>query len=386
MRIGIFCSRQTHHRYAKQLSQFLHTHSDDQVCIFWYKELRRHFLTPALLQPSPTKLIDHIVDDYMRGKLNTPEGIAGQLHGQTRLRWLKKLEAHVLYGCYRRAFKLSGIQHLLIWNGLKFRQRIAVAAAKDLGIPCLYLERGAFPGTTSLDPCGINYLNSVPRDPQFYRSLPPSDSRLPTLKYSNDRPTQLTEPYLFVPFQVNTDSQTLLMSTWIRTMFDLVEQLVNIKKQLGADIPQLVFKTHPACPQDYSELRQTLAAMEIDACFVEDVLTADLVAHSEAVITINSTTGLEALLAGKRVITLGLAYYNIDGLVLHADNSDALKVALCKLHQWQPDEQLRQRFLHHLLDEHVIDTHWKKADQHHLELLTQRLRQLTSRSTERSQP
>ena len=60
-----------------------------------------------------------------------------------------------------------------MWSGTtSIHKSTMLYAARSFNLPILFFELGALPNTTQLDPCGVNANNSVPRDPEFYFSLP----------------------------------------------------------------------------------------------------------------------------------------------------------------------------------------------------------------------
>ena len=77
-------------------------------------------------------------------------------------------------------------------------------------------------------------------------------------------------------------------------------------------------------------------------------------------ITINSTVGLESLLLGKKVITLGNACYNIEQLVLHATNENEFFEAFASLPNWQYNEELRQKFINFIASVYCIPDDWQQ--------------------------
>ena len=77
-------------------------------------------------------------------------------------------------------------------------------------------------------------------------------------------------------------------------------------------------------------------------------------------ITINSTVGLESLLLGKKVITLGNACYNIEQLVLHATNENEFFEAFASLPNWQYNEELRQKFINFIASVYCIPGDWQQ--------------------------
>ena len=88
--------------------------------------------------------------------------------------------------------------------------------------------------------------------------------------------------------------------------------------------------------------------------FANSANTRELIDGAEAVITVNSTVGLEALTLDRKVITLGEAHYNIDGLVLHADDRASLHAAFARLGDWQPDDARRRRFIRFVFNSFLI--------------------------------
>ena len=131
----------------------------------------------------------------------------------------------------------------------------------------------------------------------------------------------------------------------------------------------LVFKTHPSWPKDFSHLTHR----EQNIYFANNNDTQQLIEKANAVITINSTVGIESLLLDTQVITLGNACYKIDALVTHACNSSELVAAFSNLANWQPDETLRTGFLNYLKIIYTLPQRWSAADDAQLLAATERL-------------
>ncbi|MAK91691.1 MAG: hypothetical protein CMI13_10705 [Oleibacter sp.] len=381
MRIAVFAARKKHRSYARKLKSVLEQKPDVSVSILWYKNLWQEAGWLSVSPPQKCSVLRQIVLDQVRTKQNSPEWLdksSGLLFFFYRL--LKTAEASISYRVYFHALKSRRITALLIWNGLKFRQRICVEAAKALNIPCYFIERGAFPGTTTLDPKGINYLNSVPRDPAFFRShqaaLP-----APFIDYSSPRPPCLPASYVFIPFQVNTDSQIVLFSPWIQNMKVLVQTLMDIYSAAGSSMPDIVLKTHPSCDQKYSAV-EALLTNHPKIHFAHNLSTQDLIFHADAVATINSSVGLEALLMQKKVIVMGQAFYDIPGITLSAQDKAGLKDALEHVGTWKADSVLRESFLAHVASDHIVNGRWQDASEEHLIEMSERLLALMSDGSE----
>jgi capsular polysaccharide export protein len=291
--------------------------------------------------------------------------------------WRKKILIHCLHALYREKLRRDSVESVVVWNGLKKHGAILVDAARQLGIPCVFMENGLLPSTTVCDPQGINALNSVPRDPAFYRQLAPAPAPRKALlqarkeqapkQASGGRP--LPSRYIFIPFQVDSDTQILLFSPWISDM----RQLFNETLKLSLKFPQyqLVFKEHPSSTRSYRDLHDLLPSDQ--GMFANEYPTQTLIENAEAVITINSTVGIEALLYGKKVISLGEAFYALADLCLTAGNAEDLEAAISKLMLFEPDEQLRRNFFGWLEEHYLIRGNWRTADEAHCQQVKERL-------------
>lgn len=372
MLIAIFASRETQRRYAVKLSRYIDTVGGNKMLVLWYKDLGHViFWFKAIFSQAP-KILSQSVELLILEKQNSPKWKDSSTLYWTVFKSIKTYESRYLYFVYADALKKNKVDQLVIWNGLKFRQKVVTIAAKELNIPCHFIERGAFPETTTLDSQGINYINSVPRDPGFYtkRHLQPAAvGRHCAAK----KPSFLPEQYFLVPFQVNTDSQITLFSPWIKNMFCLVEQLLQAEAVLGDDMPNIVLKTHPACAQNYEKLRGYVTLTSQKIRFVDDVAVDTLIKYSDAVITINSSVGMEALLMRKRVIVLGQAFYDIKGMTLSADNLETMIANIIRVQNWYPNEYLLSSFLDYLKYDYIVEGNWHYPTINHLKHMSDRL-------------
>lgn len=240
----------------------------------------------------------------------------------------------------------------IIFNGSVFPE--SVLASVSTPERRVFVESGFFPDTLQLDPQGLNGANSVPRDPAFYLDqgngfaalgFPEATSRRATK--SRFAPITLPETYIFVPFQVPSDMQVTQHSPWIRDMY----HFLRVVTETAERNPQhtFVIKEHPSFR--LSVIGSTAPHPRV--IFANGNDTRELIAHAEAVITINSTVGIEALQAGKTVITLGNSCYNIPGLVLQAQDAPSLDAALNQT-GWSPDDRLRRAFLSFLVNVYLV--------------------------------
>ncbi len=257
--------------------------------------------------------------------------------------------------CYAQFFQLlseSRPSALVVWNGGTWFFKSAIQAAHELGIQVFYAENGLLPNTTTLDPKGINYANSLPRDPDFYRNLTESrqaftQELLPRHSARSLSAQAITLPtrYIFVPFQVNTDSQIILNSPWIADMYALLDILVATSKAMQDQDIVFVLKEHPSCKSDYSAYTQSDKPQFLGKrfLFANGNPMKELIEQAQCVITINSTAGIESLLLGKKVIVAGNAFYTIPELVMPVQSASELVNALNAIPDWQPDAVLAHK-------------------------------------------
>ncbi|MDR6961331.1 capsular polysaccharide export protein [Pseudomonas brassicacearum] len=260
------------------------------------------------------------------------------------------------------------------WNGSHRYCRLLTALA-PVSCKTFFFENGLLPDTTTVDPQGVNYLNSVPREADFYLNYPypvTEDQVAPVLiprqpRTSGPAPVALPEHFVFIPFQDDRDSQVRLYSPWVRNMRELFALGERLANEAGLTV---VFKEHPSSREVYPELHERTHERLM---FANGNATQQLIESSQFVITLNSTVGLESLLLGKPVLTLGQAFFNIGGLVMHADSAEQLLELARTFAQWPLNEQLRRNFLHYLSEHYCIKGGWKNADKAQLQRVTNRI-------------
>lgn len=247
--------------------------------------------------------------------------------------------------------------HILVWNGSLMPMSVLRLAAEKQEVPVTYFENGFFSGTIQVDNMGINGNNSVSRDTNFYIENVESDSEDLSFEYNireqknqkyNLQTKIADKPYIFVPMQVPSDMQVTELSNWIKSM----DQFYEVLCEVATTSPELHFvvKEHPSFKLSIQDIVEPHPQIE----FANAEVTETLIEGASAVITINSTVGIEAVSMGKKVITLGEACYNLKGLVQHARNMKEFSCAVEQLVEWDYDEDLRSKFLSYVVNEYLI--------------------------------
>ena len=256
---------------------------------------------------------------------------------------------------------------IIVWNGFMFRQHIALEIAKLYNIKPYFVESGFLPNRIVFDSKGVNFYNSVPRNKEFFinyqNNNPLPKELIPRTpknakKFENIEKKPLPKNYIFIPFQVDYDTQILIFSPWIKNMKELFFLIKEISEELKINF---VFKEHPSSRKEYPHLHK-IANNSKYISFANGYPTQELIKKSKAVITINSSVGIESLLFYKKVITLGDAFYNIDGIVQHTKNKQTLINIFKNLNSWTIDKSLIENFLKYLYYEYLIEGNFENFD------------------------
>jgi capsular polysaccharide export protein len=309
-----------------------------------------------------------------------------------RTREYRGVEASV-----RRFLEDHGADGVFLWNGSGLAAGIAAQIARRNGIPVAFGENGYLPGTMQLDPRGVNaaasfgpastsleqilacrwtasqdatledlleryragqgYSPGATR-PRRLKASPVAYLHQALLDISRDGRTRrmnrlipqrtppLPERFLFFPLQVRQDSQLTVHSPLYGPRLD--EAISDLAAALTEVAPEvrLVIKLHPADRRktDYDPLIRRLPNIVwIGAGDVRDVLR-----EAQAVVTINSTVGVEALIFGKPVVVLGDAVYGFERLVHLVRTRDRLAATLARALSTPADGELTRRYLSYL--------------------------------------
>lgn len=267
--------------------------------------------------------------------------------------------------------------NIAMWNGSHRYCQLLLSLLPD-NCQTFFFENGLLPGTTTLDPKGVNYRNSVPRTAAFYRGYQASadDSAIQVdliprkPRNTGLTPIELPERYVFIPFQDDRDTQVRLFSPWISDMRELFALGERLSREAGITV---VFKEHPASRESYPDLHRRTGERLL---FANGNSTQELIESSQFVITLNSTVGLESILLDKPVLTLGQAFFNIPGLVIHADSAEELIDAVSAFPQWPLEPGIRRSFLRYMTIEYCVKGGWQNADHAQLDRVAKRMARL----------
>jgi capsular polysaccharide export protein len=133
-------------------------------------------------------------------------------------------------------------------------------------------------------------------------------------------------PYFVFPLQMQNDFQIRVYSPYPKLEVAVREVIASFAQHADPSA-RLAIKEHPLDPSMIN-WRRTCRRIAREhgiadrVVFIDGGSLDDLLAGSRGVVTVNSTVGIWALLAGRPLLTLGSAVYDVPGLT-HQDGLDA---------------------------------------------------------------
>lgn len=276
---------------------------------------------------------------------------------------LQRLKARLLgwqYNWVRRYLSRNPQKVACVWNGLKGERLVFAEAARDAGCQCLFFELGPLPQTVTIDPCGVNAGNALAREatpylewftqsghsPKSWRALGSQiKARTATAPPQDTGASRPAGKYLFVPLQSEGDSQLVQFGGAWRRISDFIGALVAAIDALPASY-HLRLKHHPTAPERFHDLIP--ASLRDRIVFDDTTDTFTQVAGAQAVLTLNSSVGLESFFYDKPVIAMGEAFWNFAPLTRPAPDLPSLKQALSEVAGQTIDTEVTDAFMTYL--------------------------------------
>lgn len=259
---------------------------------------------------------------------------------------------------------------VIVWNG---RDHVFVEAgvleARTRGIDVLFMELGPLrraPMTVAVSRGGVNAAAALRRPEMLAEPL----TRFEAERFREFRGTYRrgiatrgdVEPYVFLPLQVDDDTQLFYYAPHFADQVEMVRALVAA---MPADLP-LVLKLHPLAEATRGRDRYAALLRPIDRMAPRESDALELIANSKLVVTTNSSAGVEALMLERPVLVLGEAAYRQRGFTYDYDGKNDLAALIRDASRdCQTDSQtgMRDRYLHELafhelvhLDRHPLRT------------------------------
>ncbi|ABB06440.1 capsular polysaccharide biosynthesis protein [Burkholderia lata] len=272
-----------------------------------------------------------------------------------------KRESAAIFHIASELLRGGRVEQCVMWNGQQLVCRAVRQACTVYGVATRFIEISNLPGKLFVDSLGVNALSTISHHPEVIDGLPLPDEetharwlsryerdkrmplpqartslarkvmsatnyvlkvvsrgvarkRLASVRARNGMPaprqaanlstdTLSTSRYVFLPLQVSGDTQIKLHSD-----VGNLEAIRHAFEFAANESADLFVKLHPA-ETDAAEIDAIVRLQDTYHFEIVTSPTTDLLKHAYAVVTINSTVGLEAMLYGKRVVSLGRCFY-----------------------------------------------------------------------------
>ncbi len=291
--------------------------------------------------------------------------------GHTYLRELKK-HLHISFNNDFRDLKTTE-KPVILWNPYGYMVAPKLHWKRDLYIyrknhnkPTYILERGALPSTLFLDKNGFlsdsksydksywdyplmeyqeKLVNTYIQNFKFNDSTlePQQSKRKNSEEFYEYLKINPNKKIIFVPMQVYKDTSIQLYSDWIgqyQNFVQLIHQLANENR----DIIFLI-KNHPVEKENKILEKNNIK-------IADNLHYKDCIAYCDILLTVNSSVGLQAMIWGKPVITLGKTFYNFENINYSAKTKEQIS-EIIKIAE-SPNMDKVRRFIYYLRFEFYI--------------------------------
>ncbi len=264
---------------------------------------------------------------------------------------------------------------ILIKSGTRNLPKSISIVAKHFGIPVIYTEHGPFPESLYLSPftVGPNICkhptksvraesipnidkNSIQSYVSNYLDRPESAHRQPEFAGVEEwrKKLNLTGNELVIAYtaQKENDANMLLYSPHFKTNAEFLEFLISALE--GVENAVILAKPHPS---ERGALQVPKTKNKVKVIVTSAINVKELFALSSVVATLNSTTGFEALLHGKPVVTGAEAFYNGFGFTFDIKSKNAIAElsTFLKNPEFTETQQLQfEAFLQKILTENIF--------------------------------
>lgn len=258
----------------------------------------------------------------------------------------------------------------LLLGNLKAHDRGVLAdVARASGVPAYCVERGPLEDTMFLDPNGFNAESSSYARSKWDRPLTDEQSACIARYMERCRGLELalerqepresiaairkkyglstTDRVLFVPLQSPGDTVVRLWSDWIENMNAFAALADQIAQRTSW---RVLVKRHPIDKTHYHLQSATLVSSHFK----------DLLEVSDAVLTINSGMGVQALLWDKPTLVAGHAFYQFDELNCKVNSLE--DILCCLSSPMPPLREAALRFLYFLKFRFCCDVSFERTE------------------------
>jgi len=206
-----------------------------------------------------------------------------------------------------KKLKELGSTHLVVWNGefndneRGFQVNYINSIKRYTDIKIVYTEHGWFPQnkTFMIDPEGTNGSSSIAKSKNI-PNISSNEDLIKLREYDGMAIDPNERDYIYVPLQLNTDTQIVNHSPFFKDMKDLIEHVAKLFTK------KIIIKVHPKDTPLNKRRYKDVCKKFSHIKFVDDLNNIGWCKHADRMVAINSTSINEALLYGKPVMTYGI--------------------------------------------------------------------------------
>jgi hypothetical protein len=272
----------------------------------------------------------------------------------------------VMYAC-SKIIKTNQIDLLFVWNGHTGAVANCLRVIKETsGMPGGYMERGLLKNSVFFDTKGVNgsSLLAIGSQELGQPKTNISDILNKEFRFSSetlkDNFMGEKSKVIFIPLQVQGDTNIILHSEHIKLMRNLVLEGIKLAERLGNEW-KVIVRPHP---EEDSSVELNIPN-DSNVVIRGDTQLNDEILNSSVVLTINSTVGLEASILGRYVIACGKGIYTAENFVrslpaLKSDHFDLKEDVELFYRDFDKHFASLERYLMHLISRfHFIPRRYK---------------------------
>lgn len=220
-----------------------------------------------------------------------------------------------------KKIKELGSTHLVVWNGefndneRGFQPNYINSIKRYTDVKIVYTEHGWFPQnkTFMIDTEGTNGSSSISKLKNV-PTVPSNDYWNKKREYDKMAVDPGERDYIYVPLQLNTDTQIVNHSPFFKDMKDLIEHVAKLFSK------KIIIKVHPkdtlVNKRRYREICKKYSHLK----YVEDLNNIGWCKFADRMVAINSTSINEALLYDKPAMTYGINNFYDKGVTYTVKN------------------------------------------------------------------
>ncbi|MDR2342510.1 MAG: hypothetical protein LBD84_05690 [Campylobacteraceae bacterium] len=257
---------------------------------------------------------------------------------------LQSIKKH--YIAIKKIIKKYNPKFIFIWNGYTgYVANILRVCVDRFGISAAYMERGILKDSLFVDSYGVNGASSLSYlSSEYFDSIDLSEADSIYIK-KIFLPKKIKKiqniKKVFFPLQVQHDTNIVMYSPFS----SMREAFLKIYGKLNHSGMKFLLRPHP---EEEKDVCLNIPAFKNVAISPNKTLQ-EWLKWSDIVVTINSTVGLEAIIAGKPVITMGDSIYSSAGLTFKLDDD-------IKIFDSNKIYQRLIKYLKYLLENNILIT------------------------------